>query len=346
MREARFLYPAALGAFTFLLGLPGQARAGKYDDVVKAFQDNARYVEPVATLFGSLTNSGWYQSAGVSSLFGFYLGLPISLVNIADADRTYSATFSDDGCRLYHADQDNPGAGGSDCPVEVSYKAPTLFGRNSASPNMQTVYNPNSNQIVDTLEFPVSDGLWDVAKYNWFPFLMPQLSANFFHTEVKLRYFILPLGDISFQTFGIGLQHDLSSFLPPLPVSISLAGNLSTLGFEWSPGDDIDGTLELGGLSQFYGLLVGYNFLGMMEVFAEAGWEMASIESGGTLVIHDPDGNDPDETVKPALDVDGRNGFRAALNFAFHFGYQAVVGQNLGANVGNQISLAGFRLKL
>jgi hypothetical protein len=81
----------------------------------------------------------------------------------------------------------------------------------------------------------------------------------------------------------------------------------------------------------------------MLEIFAEAGWEGASLQTGGDLTIH-AGGTDTD--VHPNLDVDGRNGFRAALNFAFHFGYQAVVGQNVGANVGNQVNILGFRLKI
>jgi hypothetical protein len=115
------------------------------------------------------------------------------------------------------------------------------------------------------------------------------------------------------------------------------------MGVEIKPGNGVDGTLELSGVSHFVGLLVGYNLLGMLEVFAEAGWEGATLQTGGSLTITDVT---PNQEVKPDLEVEGRNGFRAALNVAFHFGYQAVVGQNVGANLGNQFNLLGFRLKL
>ena len=43
------------------------------------------------------------------------------------------------------------------------------------------------------------------------------------------------------------------------------------LGAEFSPGDNISGTLELDGFSHFMGLLVGYNYRGWAEIFLEAG---------------------------------------------------------------------------
>lgn len=333
--------PLSLLGLAFL-GLPPTARAQEYDEVIKSFEDNGKYVEPLATLFGSMTNSGWYQSAGVKGLFGFYFGVPISFISVSDDDRTYSGTFTDDGCILYHKDFPD----GNECRDQVGFKAPTLFGRDASASNRRTLYDPNEKKIVGTMDIPLSDGLSDVASFNWFPFLMPQVGFSAFNTEVKLRYIGLPIGDYSFQSFGVGLQHDLSSFLPVLPVSLSLAGNWSMIGAEFTPGSGIDGTLELDGSSYFVGALVGYNLLGMLEVFAEAGWEGASLHSGGHLVITDSDGNGTDQEVNPDLTVDGRNGFRTALNVAFHFGYQAVVGQSVGANMGTQVNLLGFRVKL
>lgn len=341
-RADRFPMTAAGLAGLILLGLPGGAKA-QFADAIKAFEDNADYVAPMATLFGSLTNSGWYQSAGVGGLFGFYLGLPISLAGISDDDRSYQGTWTDQGCVLFHEDGDNPAASGPDCPERVSFTAPTLFGRMAAPDNLETLYDPNTNTISGALEHPNHDGIPRLADFNWLPFVMPQLGMNFLHTELKLRYFILPLGDFSFQAFGIGLQHDLDSFLPPLPVSVSVAGNFTRMSAEIKPGDGVDGTLELSGISHFVGLLVGYDLLGMLEVFVEAGWEGATLETGGSLTITDVT---PNEEVRPALKVEGRNGFRAALNLSFHFGYQAVVGQNVGANLGNHFNLLGYRLKL
>lgn len=325
----------------FLLASSLPTFAGPIEEVIKSFEKSAGYVEPIATLFGSMSNSGWYQSAGVSRHFGFYFGLPMSITQISDDDRSFSANHTDDGCVLYH--QDSPS--GNACQDVTDYTAPTVFGRKVGPTLKRTVYDPNAKQIVTTLDIPVSDGFSDVADFNWLPFVMPQLSFNYWHTEIKGRFITVPTDKFSFLTWGIGLQHDLASVLPPLPVSLSLAGNVSSIGAEFTPGENIDGKLELDGMSTFVGLLVGWNWKNRFETFAEIGWEKSSMEAGGDLTIHDEGGNIPDERITPSLSVDGRNGFRASLNLAIHFGYQAVLGQNMGANFGQQLSLLGMRYR-
>jgi hypothetical protein len=313
------------------------ASAQRLDGFIKSFRDNKDYIQPFATLFGSMTNSGWYQSAGVGRGFGFYFGLPINITAIADADREYKGTFNDPGCATAH--HKNPG--GSDCQESINFTAPTAFGRKRAPTFYK--HNPDPNGIiVDTIPDERSDGLADIADLNWLPFGEPQLSVNFFHTELKIRYLALPLPKFSLSMPAVGLQHDISSFVPiPVPgLHVSLAGNMTWISAEFEPGDKITGKLELSGFSHFLGVLVGYTFLGRAEVFLETGWEGSHLETGGTLVITD---SSPPETVKPNLSVDGRNGFRAALNVAVHFGYQAVAGQNVGSELGNNISVLGYR---
>lgn len=142
---------------------------------------------------------------------------------------------------------------------------------------------------------------------------------------------------------AVGIQHDLASFLPPLPVNLSLAANWTWLSGEWTPGGDIDGSLTLDGTSSFYEILAGYTYANWLEVILETGWETASVKTGGNLVIKDE--GQPDETVRPDMTLDGRNGFRAGLNIAIHFGYDAVLGQSFGANLGNQLSILAYRYK-
>jgi hypothetical protein len=331
-----------------VLGLPGAASAANLDDVVKAFEKNRDYVEPIATLFGSASNSGWYQSSSVPKGFSFYLGLPLNLTVLSDDDRSFKGTWTDGGCAQYH--QNNP-EGTQSCSEKTSYTAPTLFGRDKGPKRDSSAYNPNSNSITGTFHIPLNDGNPDASALNWIPFGEPQLGISFYHTELKLRYFALPLDIFSVSLPGVGLQHDLASFLPPLPVHLSVAANWTWLSGEWTPGENIDGSMELDGTSAFYGLLAGYTYANWLEVFAETGWETSSVEVGGSLVIHDPDkgkpGNidEPDQTVKPRLTLEGRNGFRISLNLALHFGYDAVFGQNVGANLGNQVSIMAYRYK-
>jgi hypothetical protein len=320
--------------------------AGNVDAIVKAFEDNEDYVKPFATIFGSMTNSGWYQSSAVPAGFGFYLGLPINMTSLADEDRSFSWTVTDDGCRLYHTN--NP-TGTQTCSEVTTYNTPTIFGRSKGPVTQLSDYNPNSKTIVATRYIPLSDGKQELSSFNWLPFLEPQLSFSYKYTELKLRYIGLPLDAYSFSMPGLGIQHDLASFLPalPLPVSFSAAANFTWLSATWKPGGNISGSMDLTGLSQFYGVLAGYTYKNWLEVFLETGWEMANMKSGGSLVIHDNSATNPqpDETVKPNLSLDGRNGFRVNLNIAFHLGYDAVLGQNVGAQFGNQVGILAYRYK-
>jgi hypothetical protein len=333
------LRPAVLAALCSLC-LPRGASAVSLDDLVKSFEDNEEYVQPFATLFGSATNGGWYQSSSVPRGFSFYIGIPITTTLIADDDRSYSGTWEDNGCKQYH--EFNPN-GAQSCSESTPFKAPTVFGRDKGPVRNSSIYSPISNSIIDTLHIPQNDGNASLAAMNWLPFLEPQISFSYYHTELKLRYFTVPLSSYYLSLPGLGIQHDLSSFLPPLPVSLSVAANWTWMSAEWEPGEDIDGKLELDGTSAFYGVLVGYSPKKWLEVFLETGWETATVKTGGLLTIHNE--GEADQVVRPNLTLDGRNGFRAGLNIAFHLGYDAVLGQSVGANLGNQLGVLAYRYK-
>ncbi len=326
--------------------LPRMTSAGNLDGIIKAFENNREYVKPFATLFGSMTNSGWYQSSAVPAGFGFYLGLPINVTGLSDQDRSFSWTAEDPGCKLYHTD--NP-TGKQTCKESSTYDAPTIFGRKNGPITYSSDYSPISKTIFDSTETPLSDGKQELSSFNWLPFVEPQLSFSFKYTEIKLRYIGLPLDAYAFSMPGLGIQHDLASFLPPLPypLTFSVAANFTWLSASWKPGGNISGTMDLTGQSQFFGVLAGYTYKKWLEVFLETGWESASLKSGGSLIIHDNSTTNPqpDESVKPNLNLDGRNGFRLNLNVAFHLGYDAVFGQNMGAQFGNQIGLLAYRYK-
>jgi hypothetical protein len=335
----RFFSPAALPVSLILaaLSLPPSASAAKIEDVVRAFEKNKDYVEPIATIFGSATNSGWYQSSAVPRGFSFYLGLPMNLTLIADADRKFKGTWTDNGCKQYHKYNSSKAQA---CSESTEYTAPTLFGHGKGPVLDSSEYSPTENNIGGTFNIPQNDGNAEASAFNWFPFGEPQASLSFYHTEVKLRYFALPLDIFSISLPGVGIQHDLASFLPPLPVSLSVAANWTWMHGEWKPGGDVDGAVELDGSSAFYGVLAGYTYSRWLEVFLETGWETASLKTGGDLTINNDSGP---ERVRPDLTLEGRNGFRASLNIAFHFGYDMVLGQNLGANLGNQVSVLAYR---
>ena len=318
------------------------SRAASVDEVVKSFEKDKGYIQPFATLFGSMTNSGWYQSASVARGFSFYLGLPINLTQVSDEDRDYHVDWIDNGCVLYH--KDNP-TGIQTCQEKTSFTAPTLFGKGKGATQYTSVYDIDSKKIIDSVPRLFSNGNATMASFNWLPFGEPQLGLSYFHTEAKLRYLIVPLGFASASMPGFGLQHDFAWAMPNSPVHVSLAANWTSLSAEWKPGENIDGSLKLDGSSAAYGVLAGWTWKNWLEVFTEIGWETASVKTSGELTIHDKKKVLADEKVRPNMNLEGRNGFRMALNLAVHLGYDAVLGQNIGAELGNQVSLLAYRFK-
>lgn len=330
----------ALPIFALVASRPAQAAS--LDEIVKAFEKNEGYVQPFATLLGSMTNSGWYQSAAVGKGFGFYLGIPVNFTRLGDEDREYDATWTDLGCVAFH--RDNPGASHT-CKETSGYTAPTVFGKGKGPDQFTSVYDPVTKTIFDSTVTPTSDGNKEMASFNWFPFGEPQLGVSFFHTEAKLRYLALPLDIFSISLPAFGLQHDFAWAMPNSPVHVSLAANWTFLNAEWTPGDNIDGTMKLEGSSAFYGVLAGWTWKNWLEVFTEIGYETASMKSSGRLTIRDEEGIEDDQIINPNLTLDGRNGFRMALNVAIHVGYDAVFGQNVGAQLGNQVGILAYRFK-
>ncbi|MBF0433158.1 MAG: hypothetical protein HQK83_17900 [Fibrobacteria bacterium] len=293
------------------------------------------YVQPVATLLGSLFNSGWYQSASVNRGFGFAIGLPISVAYISSADHTYTNREAS-GCAESRAMQTT-----IECPAPdyLEYEVPTIFGPQTnvqyKTYHLDTPGSP-SGSVQST---PASSGYSEIRDYTTIPFLIPHLAFSWMHTEIKARYLYFPLDFIKLNgnVIGMGVQHDISWLAKNLPFSISAGTNVSLLSLAVGT-EDFDGTMDLKGFVTNTSLLLGKQW-GPFELFLESGWETSSLTASGTLVEKD----NPDEVINPNIDVSGRNGFRLGLNVALHLGYHPVIGQNIGAQIGHQANLLFFK---
>lgn len=316
-------------------------QAGDLDPFFKSIQDRSEYISPFATILGTMTNTGWYESSSIGRSFGFSFGLPISLTYISSKDRSYTDTYIDSGCvtcnelaQYYNVSCDN-------CVECQKYTAPTILGTDPAPVLSKSILDVNGNIIGETpVDF--SDGIEAFSNFSALPFAMLQMKFSYFHTGLRLRYLGMPtISGISLQLPGVGIQHDLASVLPELPVTISLATHFSWILAGWEPGENIDGRLSLNGSSSFAGVLVGYKFK-RVEFFLESGWEKSQLGTSGTLTINQ--GSSDEEIIEPDFEFDGRNMFRASLNIAFAFGYRPVIGQSVGANFSTLLNLLSFQL--
>ncbi|NLG17911.1 MAG: hypothetical protein GX556_11325 [Fibrobacter sp.] len=317
--------------------------AGVGSEIVDAFQKRPEYVQPFATSLGTLTNSGWYQSASVDKSFGFSISLPISVVYLGKKDRQYSGTHIDEGCRECKEQQtQNPSIDCQDCVDCQEFVAPTIFGTIPTPDTYNSYYDLQYNivgQLPDSI--PFSDG--QLSNLPVLPYLTLQAGFSFYYTELKLRYIGMPtIAGIGFHMPGFALQHDLQSILPKLPVSLSLAANFTFYSASWEPGDDVKGKLALGGLSNFLGLVAGYRLKNIVEFFIEAGWDHSVLNATGEVEISS---DAVSEMITLDTKIKGRNAFRSSLNIAFPIGYHPVISGGMGSQFSNTLNIFSFKSK-
>lgn len=281
--------------------------SGKYDSVVRAFESKPNYVVPAATLLSSLTGNGWNQSSSLGKDFSFSLSLPITIAVLSDEDREYSDIYVpiDYANYINNYNANNPDhtfewIKNPDPRISQPYTTATIFGKKSA-PKVYDLNFDDSLKVVSTTEVLLSDGIENLAKFNWFPMAAIQLQWEFHNTALKLRASPFP---------GIGIQHDIRSFAPNTPLDITFFHNHSFQIFNWEPGNDIEGKLELRGNSAFTGFTMGKTFASdVVEIFLESGVEYSTLKTGGELYI-----KSDDEWVRPNLKIHGRSNFRVGLN--------------------------------
>lgn len=283
---------------TVLFLTVSSAYSGKYDSVVKAFESKPNYVVPAATLLGSLTGNGWNQHAKLGKEFSFSLSLPITIAVLSDQDRTYEGVYVPQAYADFVAEKNitNPHH-----LISQPYETATIFGKKAAP----TLYEPDidimTGGVADSTPVLLSDGIENLAKFNWFPMASIQMQWQFHNTAIKLRASMFP---------GIGVQHDISSFAPNVPLDITIFHNHSFQIINWEPGNDITGQLELRGNTGFTGFTMGKQLANdVLQIFLESGIEYSTLKTGGDLFI-----KSENERVLPNLTIKGRSNFRVGLH--------------------------------
>jgi len=321
-------------------------------ETIRGFERYPGYVQPVPTLMGTILNSGWNETVRINKGFGWSFGVPVMFAYIGEEDHFYDQVW-ETGCREIEAN-------GVACPnpYDSTYRVPTLWGPATSQRYVKRNYIENTSglggysdwQIVakaSSGQEPINTSMLTV------PLPMLKTSFSYMYTELKLRYMGIPfgitlddqtIGPINF--FGFGLQHDIRSILKKqaieIPVDVAVTANYSFWGIEYAPpSGEWTGALELDGITTFHGLLVGKRW-GKVEVFAELGYETSSMQSSGDLVDLAAEGGP--EAISPNLDVDGRNGLKAALLFTARLGSWApVLSQGIGAQWGTTVNVLNFR---
>jgi hypothetical protein len=166
------------------------------------------YITPWANAFGAGVNGSWYNTAKPHKFGGFDLTFGVNVGFVPSSDNTYDvskiglSTFKGTGM------------------------APTISGPDIDGP---TITGPTVTGI-QPVTFKTPPGT------NWGYMPVPTLQAGIglpFGTEVKVRYIPnIPIGKGDISSWGLGLVHSLTQYLPGdkvSPFDISLFGGYTKL---------------------------------------------------------------------------------------------------------------------
>jgi hypothetical protein len=238
------------------------------EDAIKQLtSDNVKgYIQPFVTAFGANMNSGVYHTASADQL-GFTLRLDLIAMGtfIGDAEKKYKAINPYDGSEVETA---------------------TIFGEQGA------VVGP-----IPGVEYQFQNGQ---VKTSMVPFFLPQLTVgDVYGTQAIIRY--VPIPEVNnvpkINLFGIGARHNVSQYIPAVPVDLSASIFYQSL----KVGDLFEAkTLSFGAqVSKSFALLTLYGGLQ---------YESMSMDLKYTYT-----GNIPGITVADpnvSLSLDGKNKFR------------------------------------
>lgn len=235
----------------FVLVLLTTFRANSQDiaDVLAAGKGDAsiylgHYLQPVNKgLIYDLSN-GWYHSGKVHKKFGFDITINASAALVPDDEKVFNFKNSDYDVLKLHSDlsSDNlPTAMGKPSTKRIDVVIP-VEGSGVVLPSGVT-----ANTAITSFE--TLDGIEDELPVSAVPAPMVQFGIGLpTKTDLKIR-FIPNIGteDVSFNLYGIGLQHDLLQHfkLKKMPiVAVSLFAAYTTSTTIYTPKDEIINGVE------------------------------------------------------------------------------------------------------
>ena len=267
-----------------------------FEDAVKQLSsDNVKgYLQPWVTAFGTNLNSGFYHTADIGDLD---LTVRLDIIGmgtfIGDKQKKYKTTNPFDGTEVETA---------------------SIFGE------MGTVVSPDSLVL-----YQFQNGQ---VKTSFIPFAVPQLTiGDIYGTQGIIRYITLPeMNNVpKASLFGIGARHNVSRYLPPIPVDLSAGLFYQHLKI----GELFDATTFT------LGAQVSKSFT-VLTLYGGLQYESISMDINYTYEGSIP-GYTPSSS-KISLNVDGKNQIRATAGFNVN-----LLAFNIFAdiNIGDAIAASG-----
>ena len=246
------------------------------------------YLKPLSTWFGTYFNSGTYYDASVPNFFGFKFSIVGSYVMIPDDQKTFKPD-------------------------------PQLNGVTNVEPTATVFGNRASYYLRSDGFYTYPAGL----SLNAVPFGIYQFSGSTLNTELMIRFFPkVKFGDAKVGIFGFGLKHEISSYIPLLPLDVSVQFLYNNFDFEYV-GDDFENYTKIKSNNFAFNVHASKTFAGIFIAYGGLQYETTSMDLG--YYFEDPNnlyagiGNKNNN-----LTIDGDNNFRLTLGAALKLGFFVV----------------------
>jgi hypothetical protein len=339
MPSVRLLVFTLLLAGALAAGSPAHAQQSS-DELADALEEvgaayGERYVQPAVNALGADLNSGFFHKAtvggGLLPLVDVYAGVKAFGTLVPEEERTLSLSYQTRQEVEYE---------GETYDADVTYEideAPTVFGEQEPGQvtGTATFEDDDGQERTKDVSLDLLSGVYEVPAV---PLGTPQVGVGvpMIGTHVSVRY--LPrigyggLGSVQFA--GGGVRHDVSSYIPLLPLGLSAYGFYQSLSIE---GDQAGEVLDLSAYA--LGVSASKSFL-VATVYGGLQYERTTAEVAYSF---DPPGDEID-AQSVAFDLTGENSFRAlagvsvglgpaVLNVDLSQGQRTVLSAGLGVSL-------------
>ena len=276
---------------SFLLAQPSFSQQDQFNSFSEV---NIRgFAQPFVTSLGEGLNSGGFYTANIPKTLGFSISFRAMYIFIPNDQLTFTPNL----------------------PAGYTATEPTatFWGSNAA------IYSGPNGYITN------ADGI----NQSGTPFAIPQITGSFMGTELLIRYLPkISVGNEDLNFFGIGVRHNISQYIPLIPVDLAVQFLYNKLTV--SNLIDANSIALNGEVSKTFGMLTAYGGLQ---------YESTKFDLSYTLE-GDPTSADPSlrQTRDIKASINGKNNFRVIFGASVKL---ALVVLNVDYNLSSQSILTG-----
>jgi hypothetical protein len=271
------------------------------------------YLAPAADAFGADLNSGLFHTASVGGMLPFgltlYIGVKVGAAIIPSSEKSFNLAYPDT-VSLTQA--------GQTFRVPTTFtvnNAPTIFGSKTAGYAKFSIDTTISGQhLVESDSIKTIGGLLHTSIA---PIPIPQIGlGSLFGTDAFIRF--LPKIKISsygsLQLFGWGLRHEISQYIPLIPIDIAVQIGFQNFSIKDSTGSNLLKS------SAFAANVEVSKTLAILTLYGGLQVESSKVDVSYTYLPEASQYNLNPQPIPISFSMNGKDKFRAIVGFNLGLG--------------------------